>query len=136
MNSVAYQPDPGEDRPTVLVVEDEVLIRLMIADELRKQGLNVVEASDAEEALSVLQCAVPVHLLLTDLQMPGNFDGMALASLVRASFPAIKIVIVSGRLPEASLCGIAHAAFAKPYDVTAIASQVKELLADSQHHAS
>lgn len=120
----------------MLVVEDEVLIRLMVADELRKQGLNVVEASDAGEALSVLQSAVPVHLLLTDVQMPGNFDGMALASLVHANFPAIKIIVASGRLPEASLHGITHAAFSKPYDVTAIVRQVKTLLTDSQHHAS
>jgi CheY-like chemotaxis protein len=136
MNAVAYQLAPGEDRPTVLVVEDEVLIRFMVADELRKQGLNVVEASDAEEALYVLQSAVPVHLLLTDLQMPGNFDGMALAGLVHARFPAIKIVVASARLPEVSLAGIAHAAVSKPYDITAIISQVKELLTDSQHHAN
>src|SRR5215831_14651488 len=120
MNSAAHEIDPCEDRLTVLVVEDEVLIRLMVADELRKQGFNVVEASDAEEARSVLQSAIPVHLLLTDLQLPGNFDGMALASLVHASFPAIKIIVASGRLPETSLHGIAHAAFSKPYEVTAM----------------
>ena len=104
----------------------------MVADELREQGFNVVEASDAEEA--VFQSAVPVHLLLTDLQLPGSFDGMALASLVHASFPTIKIVVASGRLPETSLRGIAHAAFSNPYEVTAIVSQVKQLLTDSQDH--
>jgi CheY-like chemotaxis protein len=136
MNSVAYELDPGEDRPTVLVVEDEVLIRLMIAEELRRQGVNVVEASDAEEALAVLQGAVPVQLLLTDLQMPGSFDGTALASMVHASFPTIKIVVASSLPPGKSLRAIAHAAFLKPYDLTAVVRQVKELLPESQHHAS
>src|SRR5438309_9679205 len=100
MNSLAHQLDAAVARPTVLVVEDEVLVRLMIADELRRHGLNVIEACTADEAMSVLQSSVPVNLLLTDLQMPGQLDGWALASLVHRAFPQIKIVVASGVRPE------------------------------------
>src|SRR5205823_5789281 len=98
MDLLAYQlaPDHDHSRSTVLVVEDEVLIRLMIADELRKQGLNVIEACSADEALSVLQSSVPVGLLVTDLHMPGKLNGLALARIVRRTFPMIKIVVSSG----------------------------------------
>jgi two-component system, response regulator PdtaR len=86
---------------TVLLVEDEVLTRLMLADELRSQGLQVLEASNADEALTVLQSSLPVHLLFTDIRMPGEMDGMALAKFAHAHFPRIKRIIgSSGRGPN------------------------------------
>src|SRR5437870_1162727 len=111
MNSLARQLDADLDRPTVLVVEDEVLVRLMIADELRRQGLDVVEACTADEAISVLQSSVKVNLLLTDIQMPGQLDGLALAALVHRGFPRIKVVVASGYRPVHQLQDIAHAFF-------------------------
>jgi CheY-like chemotaxis protein len=134
MNSVAYHLDPRQDRPTVLVVEDEVLIRLMVADELRKHGFSVVEAASADEAISVLQSSIPVHLLLTDLQLPGNIDGLTLARMVHAKFPTMKIVIASGHWPGSPPRGVADAFFSKPYDMNALAARVRELVADSGHH--
>jgi CheY-like chemotaxis protein len=135
MNSLAHQLDAGVDRPTVLVVEDEVLVRLMIADELRRHGLNVLEACTAEEAISVLQSSIPVNLLLTDIQMPGKFDGLDLAALVRGAFPSVKVVVASGYRPENPLRQIAHAFFFKPYDPAVLASRVKELAVDSVQDA-
>jgi DNA-binding NtrC family response regulator len=131
MNSLAYQVDAGGNLPAVLVVEDEVLIRLMIADELRRQGLNVIEASTADEALSVLQSSIPVCVLFTDVQMPGTLDGSALAAMVHGSFPRVKIVVASGQ-PETCLQPVADAFFSKPYDPTAVARLVKQLIADTE----
>ena len=115
---------------TVLLVEDEVLIRLMLADELRNQGLQVLEASNADEALTVLQSSLPVHLLFTDIRMPGEMDGVALAKLAHARFPQIKSIIGSSGRPE-SIDDFADAFLAKPYDLRELVKQVRRLLSES-----
>ena len=115
---------------TVLLVEDEVLIRLMLADELRNQGLQVLEASNADEALTVLQSSLPVHLLFTDIRMPGEMDGVALAKLAHARFPQIKSIIGSSGKPE-SIDDFADAFLAKPYDLRELIKQIRRLLSQS-----
>ena len=120
------------ERPTVLLVEDEVLIRLMLADELRSQGLQVLEASNADEALTVLQSSLPVHLLFTDIRMPGRMDGVALAKVAHARFPQIKSIIGSSGRPEQSI-DFANAFLAKPYDLRELADQVRRLLDRLEH---
>jgi CheY-like chemotaxis protein len=120
------------ERPTVLLVEDEVLIRLMLADELRSQGLQVLEASNADEALTVLQSSLPVHLLFTDIRMPGRMDGVALAKVAHARFPQIKSIIGSSGRPEQSI-DFADAFLAKPYDLRELADQVRRLLDRLEH---
>jgi CheY-like chemotaxis protein len=116
----------------VLLVEDEVLIRLMLADELRSQGLQVLEASNADEALTVLQSSLPVHLLFTDIRMPGRMDGVALAKVAHARFPQIKSIIGSSGRPEQSI-DFANAFLAKPYDLRELADQVRRLLDRLEH---
>ena len=115
---------------TVLLVEDEVLIRLMLADELRNRGLQVLEASNADEALTVLQSSLPVHLLFTDIRMPGEMDGVALAKLAHARFPQIKSIIGSSGRPE-SIDDFADAFLAKPYDLRELIKQIRRLLSQS-----
>jgi CheY-like chemotaxis protein len=115
---------------TVLLVEDEVLTRLMLADELRSQGLQVLEASNADEALTVLQSALPVHLLFTDIRMPGEMDGVALAKFAHAHFPQIKSIIGSSGRPEQPISDFVDAFLAKPYDLRALADQVRRLLSE------
>jgi len=89
---VAVEVAVVPDKPTVLVVEDEVLVRLMIADELREQGLHVLEASNADDALTILQSSLPVDLLFTDVRMPGRMDGVALARFAHSRFPWLKLI--------------------------------------------
>ncbi len=117
------------EKPTVLLVEDEVLIRLMVADELRGQGLQVLEATNAEEALTILESSLPVHLLFTDIRMPGRIDGVALARLAQAKFPQLKLIITSSRRPDEPLRDLAAVFLAKPYDVDSAIVQVARLLA-------
>jgi DNA-binding NtrC family response regulator len=117
------------ETPTVLLVEDEVLIRLMVADELRDQGLRVLEASNAEEALSILDSSLPVHLLFTDVRMPGRMDGFALAKLAQAKNPQLKLIIGSSHQPENS--PRADAFLCKPYDLDQLIEQVERLLAQA-----
>ena len=68
---------------TILIVEDEVLIRMMTSDALRSRGMTVIEAATAEEALVVLQSDHAVDLLLSDVRLPGTMNGAALAAWAR-----------------------------------------------------
>lgn len=117
------------ERPTVLLVEDEVLIRLMLADELRGRGLQVLEASNADEAAVVLQSSLSVHLLFTDIHMPGQMNGVALAKFAQARFPQVKLIIASSRQPDGPVLDLADAFLSKPYDLDDVIEQVRRLLA-------
>jgi two-component system, response regulator PdtaR len=130
---MACEPALEENKTTVLVVEDEILIRLMVADALRAQGINVIEASNGDEALRVLQSSVPVELLLTDIRMPSALDGLALAHAARATRPGLKLIVASSQPGAQEAAGLADAFFAKPFDLKAIVERVKSLLSEAQH---
>jgi CheY-like chemotaxis protein len=112
---------------TVLVVEDEALIRVAACDELRDRGYGVIEAVSAEEALSVLRSPVEVDLVLTDLKMPGAMDGAALVKRIRAEFPLLKVVMVSGQVPDPAIRVLLDGYFPKPFALSQIASFLQQL---------
>jgi CheY-like chemotaxis protein len=116
------------DRPTILLVEDELIVRLWTADELRDEGFDVVEAANADEALSVLRDDGPVDLLMTDIRMPGSMDGLRLAKTVHAVWPDLKIVVASAHAHSADSDNV-DAFFGKPYDPARVATRIRELLA-------
>jgi CheY-like chemotaxis protein len=80
----------------VLVVEDQVLVRIMAADALEDHGFTAWEAADADEALKTLMEHPSIELLFTDIDMPGSMDGMALVRRVHAERPHVKLVVTSG----------------------------------------
>ncbi|MBY5748258.1 response regulator [Rhizobium leguminosarum] len=82
--------------PRVLIAEDEILVRLDLAESIRDLGWEVVEVSSADEAIELLRHPLHFDLLVTDIQMPGQKDGLDLARHVRERFPDMKIAIVSG----------------------------------------
>jgi len=84
--------------PTVLVVEDEVVVRALLAEEMRAAGMLVVEAASADEAWAFLQAGGTADLMVSDVTMPGSMDGIALMRLVRGVRPSMKIVMTSGNL--------------------------------------
>jgi CheY-like chemotaxis protein len=112
---------------TILVVEDEILVRAAVCDALRDRGYTVIEAASAEEALSVLHSPVRVDLVLTDLMMPGAMDGAALVKLIRAEFPFLKVVMVSGQLPSPTIQPLLDGYFSKPAALSQIASYLQQL---------
>ena len=120
---------PSPDQFSILVVEDEVLIRLMVADQLRDDGFSVVEASSADEAITILQSRVPIDLVFTDLRMPGFIDGLALATLLRETRPDMKLILASGDALVGKKMVPADAFFRKPYDLKTVMRRIKELLA-------
>lgn len=90
---------------TVLVVEDEVLLRLLICDSLTDAGLSVVVAASGDEALDLLAAGTAVDLVLTDLRMPGVTGGLALAEAVNGSEARAPVIIMSGNPAIAALSG-------------------------------
>ncbi len=81
---------------TLLVAEDDVFIRAMIADFLRDVGYDVVEASNADEAVAVFESGTPVDLLFSDVKMPGSMDGVELARRVKSRWPDTHVLLTSG----------------------------------------
>jgi len=89
--------------PIVLVVEDEMLLRMRAVDMVEDAGFTPVEAVDADEAVAILESRSDIALLFTDIQMPGSMDGLKLAHAVRERWPPIKIILVSGQLKLANI---------------------------------
>jgi CheY-like chemotaxis protein len=85
------------NQSAVLLVEDEAIIRMVVSEHLREAGLEVIEAGSAEEALDALDDHPEVSLLFTDLNMPGDIDGLELARRVHRLRPTVEILVTSGR---------------------------------------
>src|ERR1700704_993671 len=81
--------------PVVLLVENDVLLRLATASNLRDAGFEVIEAANCAEALRILDC-IPVDVLFSDLDIPGNIDGLALAKWVHRSQADTRLILTSG----------------------------------------
>ncbi|MBE0702832.1 MAG: response regulator [Afipia sp.] len=87
----------------MLVVEDEPLIRMDLAETLRELGFFVFEASNADDAIRLLEADEDIAAVVTDVDMPGTMDGLALAFSVRRRWPSCRLIVVSGhRRPAAS----------------------------------
>jgi two-component sensor histidine kinase/CheY-like chemotaxis protein len=84
--------------PNVLVVEDEMVLRMRAVDIVEDAGFTPVEAVNADEAIAILESRSDIDLLLTDIQMPGSMDGLKLAHAVHDRWPSIKIILVSGQV--------------------------------------
>jgi CheY-like chemotaxis protein len=117
---------------TVLVVEDETMVRMPIAEYLRDCGYNVVEASDASEAIAAMDADDAVSLVFTDIRMPGTMDGFGLAEWFRSHYPNVPVLLTSGynggrSLPAASVPGTRF--IEKPYSQTQVARRIAALLA-------
>ena len=91
------EPDRAESEAwSVLLVEDDSLIRITTAEYLRGVGYNVIEATTAEEAIVLLSSGVKVHLIFSDVYLPGDMGGFSLAVWVRNNLRSIPIVLTSG----------------------------------------
>ena len=117
------------EKTAVLIVEDEPLIRMDVAEQLMDDGFQVFEAANADEAIALLETHPSIRILFTDIDMPGSMDGLRLASAVRDRWPPIKIVVTSGHrkveitdIPDGSMF------YAKPYRHDMIISAFRELL--------
>src|SRR5256885_17024416 len=99
----------------VLVVEDEMLLRMRAVDMVEDAGYTSVEAVDADQAVAILESRSDIALLFTHIQMPGSMDGLGLAHSVHDLLPPIQIILVSGQLKLADIhIPVGSRVFGKP----------------------
>jgi CheY-like chemotaxis protein len=82
---------------TVLVVEDDTLLRFSISEDLASQGYEVLSAMNADQAIEILESRTDISTIFTDIEMPGSMDGLRLAAAVRDRWPPINIIVTSGK---------------------------------------
>ena len=113
----------------VLVVEDEMLLRMRAVDMVEDAGFTSVEAVNADEAVAILESRSDIALLLTDIQMPGSMDGLKLAHAVHERWPPIRIILVSGQLRPASIDIPADSRFfGKPLEAKVMIAQMQSII--------
>lgn len=127
------RPGNGADKQaTILVVEDEVLTRVASADYLRSCGYRVLEASSGAEAQTLFASGEPIRILFTDVQLPGDVDGFALASWVEAKHPHVRIIMASAGpeiVKRAEETDVGRPFLAKPYAFEVLLFHIRRLIA-------
>jgi CheY-like chemotaxis protein len=123
MTSAVDSPDPE----TVLVVEDEIFVRMVISDYLRSCGYKAVEAAGADEALAVLQQGgIRIDVVFSDVEMPGSTDGFGLAKWIHANLPGLDVILAATVAGSASaaekLCEATY--LSKPHEAHAVVEKM------------
>jgi len=128
--------EAGSPHPTILVVESDVLVRLVIADYLRECGYRVHEAVSAEEAVAILQSPeVSVDVVFSDVEMPGTMDGFGLARWTRTNKPGTEVILTSGAERSADIAATlceAGPLLRKPYPSQDVVDRIKQLTAKAR----
>ena len=113
----------------VLIVEDEMVLRMRAVDMVEDAGYTPLEAIDAAEAVAILESRSDVALICTDIQMPGRMDGVGLAHAVHVRWPTIRIIVVSGQLdlPHLDLPPRSKF-FGKPLDAADLIAEMRDMI--------
>jgi two-component sensor histidine kinase/ActR/RegA family two-component response regulator len=122
---------PIESATNVLVVEDEMVLRMRAVDIVEDAGFTAIEAVNADEALSILEARSDIALLFSDIQMPGSMDGLRLAHAVHERWPSIKIILVSGHINVSDMDKPTNSLFfGKPLDVKRMIVELQAMVSD------
>jgi CheY-like chemotaxis protein len=113
----------------VLIVEDEMVLRMRAVDMVVDAGYTPLEALDAAEAIAILESRSDVVLMCTDIQMPGQMDGVGLAHAVHERWPTIRIIVVSGQLnlPNLDLPPRSRF-FGKPLNAGEVIAEMRDMI--------
>ncbi len=121
---------------TVLVVDDEPTVRMLVTEVLEDLGYTAIEAADGAGGLRVLQSDARIDLLVTDVGLPGGMNGRQVADAARVARPGLKVLFITGYAENSVL---SHGHFdpgmhvlTKPFAMEALASRIKELIAGKQ----
>ncbi len=128
---VNSEPEKELRRPTVLVVEDDPLIRSSLAEHLRALGYSIVEAANAAEGIAIFAAGVPIDVVFSDIRMPGTMDGLGLARWIRRHHPAVRVALTSGTGGGARATQVSEIFVRKPYQVAEVAAHIARLLAEA-----
>jgi two-component system, response regulator PdtaR len=121
-------------KAVILVVEDDAVIRMGAVDLVIDAGFEALEASSADEAISILETHPDIHLVFTDVGMSGTMDGLKLAHYILDRWPPVKLIVVSGKMiVEESHLPIGARFFPKPYMDNSIVEAMQSMLADAVH---
>lgn len=113
----------------VLVVEDEILLRMRAVDIVEDAGFTAIEAVNADDALEILESRSDISLLLSDIQMPGSLDGLKLAHAVHDRWPGIKIILVSGQIRPSETDKPADSRFfPKPLETKRMIAELQDMV--------
>lgn len=113
---------------TILIVEDEAIIRFELVDFFEDAGFRVLEADNADRAIAILERESTVRIVLTDVQMPGSIDGLRLAHFIRKRYPPTLLLVMSGAEPIAPADLPDRSAFVpKPFDPRRVLRQIEQL---------
>ena len=133
MSSSIVIPARSENVPTILVIDDEVLVRVVIAEYLRECGYRVLEAGTPQDAVTILNSQLKVDIVFTDLELPGHSSGLELARWVRKRHPDMRVILTSGVYSSAELAGElceAGPPIVKPYESDAVVQRIRGLTAN------
>jgi two-component sensor histidine kinase/DNA-binding NarL/FixJ family response regulator len=115
--------------PNVLIVEDEMILRMRAVDIVEDAGFHPIEAVNADQAIAILESRSDISLLFTDIQMPGSIDGLMLAHAVHSRWPAIKIILVSGQVnPSEAERPADSRFFGKPLGVEQMVTELQAMV--------
>jgi CheY-like chemotaxis protein len=121
--------DIAKDVAIILVVEDEPLLRLAGIDLVEAAGYEAVAASDATEAVAILESRDDIRIVFTDVDMPRGVDGMRLAAIIRDRWPPIKVIVVSGHIDDpGDVIPAETVFFSKPYREEQIVETIRQML--------
>src|SRR5436190_7884692 len=121
--------DATSSATNVLVVEDEMVLRMRAVDIVEDAGFTAVQAVNADEALSILESRSDIALLFSDIQMPGSMNGLKLAHAVHDRWPLIKIILVSGQVKLSDKERPADSRFfGKPLEVKQMIAELQEMV--------
>ena len=124
--------DHSVARAVVLVVEDEMLLRISAVDMVEDAGYTSVEAVNADEAVAILESRSDIALLFSDIQMPGSMDGLKLAQTVHNRWSPIKIILVSGQLKFSGIdLPLGSRFFGKPLEAEVMIAQMRSMIGHS-----
>jgi two-component system, response regulator PdtaR len=113
----------------VLIVEDEFLLRMDAAEFMKESGFTVYEASNADEAIALLESHPDIRAVFTDIQMPGSMDGLKLAHYVRRRWPPVKLIITSGHArPLAEDMPAGSGYVGKPYQIDKVTDSLRAMI--------
>ena len=122
---------PDGSPSVVLVVEDELMLRMRAVDIVQDAGFEPLEAINAEEAMKILESRADISVLFTDIQMPGSMDGLKLAHLTHARWPHIKIILVSGQIAVTDADKPDDAKFfPKPLEISQMVLELQEMVGE------
>ena len=115
--------------PGVLIVEDEFLLRMEAAEFMKDCGFAVYEASNADDAIALLELHGDIRAVFTDIHMPGSMDGLKLAHYVRGRWPPVQLIITSGHAkPRAEDMPIGSGYVGKPYQLDEVADSLRAMI--------